>query len=55
MSPMILEAGWSTGFYIFAIITVGTRSKAPLKIAPTDLPLLFENAFNFTIFADVAC
>jgi hypothetical protein len=46
---------WSVWGFLHTIIMVGTRSKAPLRIAPTDLPLLFVNLFNFTIFADVAC
>jgi hypothetical protein len=43
------------GIYIFAIITVATRSKAIVRIAPTYLPLLFETSFKFAIFAYVAC
>jgi hypothetical protein len=46
---------WGFLHTIIMVIMVGTRSKAPLRIAPTDLPLLFVNLFNFTIFADVAC
>jgi hypothetical protein len=42
------------GIYIFAIITNGKHSKAILRIAPTYLPLLFANTFNFALFADVA-
>jgi hypothetical protein len=41
-------------FYIFAIITNVKHSKAILRTAPTDLPLLFEDSFTITIFADVA-
>jgi hypothetical protein len=44
----------SGGIYIFAIITNGKHSKAILRIAPTYLPLLFANTFNFALFADVA-
>jgi hypothetical protein len=41
-------------FYIFAIITNGKHSKAILRTAPADLPLLFEDSFTITLFADVA-
>jgi len=42
------------GFYIFTIITDGTRSIITLKITPTYLSLLFHVSYNFTILADVA-
>jgi hypothetical protein len=47
--------GWYFwAFYIFAIITNGKHSKAILRTAPTYLPLLFEDSFTITLFADVA-
>jgi hypothetical protein len=42
------------GIYIFAIITVGTSSKAILRINLTVLPFLYENQFKIAIFTDVA-
>jgi hypothetical protein len=36
-----------------AIITNDKHSKAILTTAPTDLPLLFEDSFTITLFADV--
>jgi hypothetical protein len=42
------------GIYIFAIITVGTSSKAILRINLTVLPFLYETQFKIAIFTDVA-
>jgi hypothetical protein len=54
-TPYCLESPSPRGpFYIFAIITNDRHSKAILRIALTYLPLLFENTFKFTFFADVA-
>jgi hypothetical protein len=52
--PSISTTRMRRAFYIFAIITDGEHSKAILRIAPTDLPLLVEDLFTFTLFADVA-
>jgi hypothetical protein len=50
----LTDSSTRRAFYIFTIITDGEHSKVILKIVPTDLPLLCEDLFTFTLFADVA-
>ena len=42
------------GFYIFTIITDGTRSIITLKMTPTYLAFLSRGSYTFTTFAYVA-
>jgi hypothetical protein len=44
----------SGAFYIFATFKNAASSKTIVRMAPTDLPLLFETSLKIAILADVA-
>ena len=46
--------GGGGGFYIFTIITNGTRQIIIFKLAPTTIPIERSLTYNFTTFAHVA-
>jgi hypothetical protein len=41
-------------FYLFATFKNAASSKTIVRMAPTDLPLLFETSLKIAILADVA-
>jgi hypothetical protein len=52
--PLLRRTVTRRGFYIFATLTKDSHSKVILRIAATNLPLLFEISFTIALFVDVA-